>query len=948
MTHTVTVGIRYYKIDDGGWATEESTVTKKIFDGSCDEKEVLTANSSKVVQTAQTKLSQIAADPNLDYDLDNWFINAKQKNNNEEFIDPSTGENAADQANAKNAAEGIDDVQTSTEPAVNTPSNTSSGEVSITTIEDVVNAFGSHIAWDPRLYRRDEFFELEQSDAKNGENSTPVVIRAPFASNTIATAFSDLSNIADARVIQALIAAKRIAADSEIGKLFGAGAKAPSKTSEGSETVNSGGGAAPEVKGALDSDKFITHSTVDVESNPNLWGSQSLINPYSVTKLMGGIDKGADGLITYLYDIRDRRRFYGIGNTGDDPLAISNPSVTQLIKWSNADQWGRTPYSFQDFVYCKYFGLIPNNRLITLRRYTVPTYDNLQFENMFGEQETKTKDNTGTTQTAKQNDKTIEPPKNKIFSPHAYVVTWFGGDTGNSLNSLMSFTTGINWEDAQAQIWDVTGNEGESKQAVIDKMLQDGGAHLDLFGGAEHSALTSAMQGTSFITSKITSFAKLNMAMNSSIGMSQKTYEHLRGANVDPYSATYRNRVKGPINRIDKVKKRAAGIEFSQSLNVVCEYRSKAIGGINPKAALLDILGNCLEMVSPHAVFWGGGHHFQVTPQLYPFHDGGWRDSFMARIYDGKFLGQDGAIATALSGFKDVGKNESGVFNFDTAKGMLDQIGGGIMKAIGSALGSISDIFGGVGFLDKLSESATERGNEQLDSEQAKNAQSKIGNLLGNIKKMWQNELITQTILPNIQVGGNILVGEPVGEWHLTIGNPLNPIMVIGNLICKNMKVDWEEELGPDDFPIGFKVTYSLEHAMARDSDAIQSMFNRGMGKFYTLPDYISTSSDRVTYVDKFTKDAGTGDTGTIAYKKSGDEARKILGKTYDQQYRIPAGNKNVSNHGNPNTQLITKYNMINVGPSRSVQSLRNDIAVNIGNISRIRSLAATRKLTNN
>ena len=142
---------------------------------------------------------------------------------------------------------------------------------------------------------------------------------------------------------------------------------------------------------------------------------------------------------------------------------------------------------------------------------------------------------------------------------------------------------------------------------------------------------------------------------------------------------------------------------------------------------------------------------------------------------------------------------------------------------------------------------------------------------------MWQNEMITQTILPNIKVGGNILVGEPVGEWHLTIGNPLNPIMVIGNLICKSMKVDWEEELGPDDFPIGFKVTYTLEHAMARDSDAIQSMFNRGMGKFYTLPDYISTSSDRVTYVDDFTKNLGTGDVGTIAYKKSGDEARKIL-----------------------------------------------------------------------
>ena len=56
------------------------------------------------------------------------------------------------------------------------------------------------------------------------------------------------------------------------------------------------------------------------------------------------------------------------------------------------------------------------------------------------------------------------------------------------------------------------------------------------------------------------------------------------------------------------------------------------------------------------------------------------------------------------------------------------------MKAIGSALGSISDIFGGVGFLDKLSESASGNGNDQLNSEQAKAAKSKFQTLLGNIK----------------------------------------------------------------------------------------------------------------------------------------------------------------------------------------------------------------------
>jgi len=95
--------------------------------------------------------------------------------------------------------------------------------------------------------------------------------------------------------------------------------------------------------------------------------------------------------------------------------------------------------------------------------------------------------------------------------------------------------------------------------------------------------------------------------------------------------------------------------------------------------------------------------------------------------------------------------------------------------------------------------------------------------------------------------------------------------MVIGNLVCSEMKVEWDEEIGPDDFPIGFNVTYTLEHAMARDNDGIQSMFNRGMGKFYTLPDYISTASERITYVDRFTKNAGTGDVGSYNYKFAGD-----------------------------------------------------------------------------
>jgi hypothetical protein len=43
--------------------------------------------------------------------------------------------------------------------------------------------------------------------------------------------------------------------------------------------------------------------------------------------------------------------------------------------------------------------------------------------------------------------------------------------------------------------------------------------------------------------------------------------------------------------------------------------------------------------------------------------------------------------------------------------------------------------------------------------------------------------------MPSIEGMRALLTGEPVGNWHLTVGNPLNPMMVIGNLICTGMKV---------------------------------------------------------------------------------------------------------------------------------------------------------------
>ena len=44
--------------------------------------------------------------------------------------------------------------------------------------------------------------------------------------------------------------------------------------------------------------------------------------------------------------------------------------------------------------------------------------------------------------------------------------------------------------------------------------------------------------------------------------------------------------------------------------------------------------------------------------------------------------------------------------------------------------------------------------------------------------------------------------GEPTGNWHVTVGNPLNPIVMMGNMICDNATMTLGAGLGYDDFPM--------------------------------------------------------------------------------------------------------------------------------------------------
>ena len=236
------------------------------------------------------------------------------------------------------------------------------------------------------------------------------------------------------------------------------------------------------------------------------------------------------------------------------------------------------------------------------------------------------------------------------------------------------------------------------------------------------------------------------------------------------------------------------------------------------------------------------------------------------------------------------------------------------------------------------------KGNDVGDGESGDKGAKKLNSLGQNLNMMWRSKVIQASTMPSIHGMRALLTGEPVGNWHLTVGNPLNPIMVIGNLICTDMKVEVGEELGPDDFPTELKVVYTLEHGMPRDKSGIQSMFNRGSGRIYQLPDWIRASSDYESKVDNFTG-------GSNFYQPKYMNASKMMaigGAHGYQTYKIDKGKNPAMDEHTSNT-VIAKFTPPDVDAAISNIVDKSSSFFGSNNSSRawIRGTAATRKLMN-
>lgn len=279
-----------------------------------------------------------------------------------------------------------------------------------------------------------------------------------------------------------------------------------------------------------------------------------------------------------------------------------------------------------------------------------------------------------------------------------------------------------------------------------------------------------------------------------------------RNADYDSFSNTYPNHTFGPLNVIKNVLVREQGLKFDQDFKLKFEYELKAFEGANPKLMMLDQLANILALTYNNAPFWGGSVRYigdgAVAKPL----------GNLSKLREGDYLGFAGSIVD------DIGKM------FQGAGTGLGGAAGALMNGdIGSALGVLKDNK----FLNNL-----------------------IG---GSAMEMFNTPQGGQAV-------ASLLTGDPTGQWHVTIGNPLNPIMVIGNLCMTDCNITFEGGMGIQDFPERMMVEISLKPGRPRDKAEIESMFNSGRGRFYVQPDEVADINKTVdvsAYGNKDRKGAG-------------------------------------------------------------------------------------------
>jgi len=350
------------------------------------------------------------------------------------------------------------------------------------------------------------------------------------------------------------------------------------------------------------------------------------------------------------------------------------------------------------------------------------------------------------------------------------LVSWFGTDD-NKLEDIIKFSYHSTWKELNPQI--------EEKDSTADD---------------ETTGLLGMLANT-------WNNPGYNKAVGAGIAGNHTLWTYLGGSKIatgigknNELLRNYdKNRVYEPKNTIQSTHIYEGKIEFTHEFTLNFSYKLRAYDNINPKSAFLDLIGNILEVTARRGRFWGGARKL-IGPQ-----------TNMAM-----FEKVDSIIDNAFDKLGGIWEDlTSNGISMDTVLGTMDRMAkdmGDAKERIDGVTKSLTSDF--TGTAAKLFESLG--GTDVL--------KGYIKNALGRPTKIaWQS----------------LLDGSDTGLWHVTIGNPKNPILVMGNLIVTDSNIQQFGPLGLDDFPTELKVSVTLKHARPRDLTEISRMYSKGMNSLY-------------------------------------------------------------------------------------------------------------------
>lgn len=310
--------------------------------------------------------------------------------------------------------------------------------------------------------------------------------------------------------------------------------------------------------------------------------------------------------------------------------AMNSCTVRDLVQKSHQGMLGAAMYEYSDFMYCKYLGRIPNNYLITLRRYALPVNDYVKPY--------------GNPAAIKGTDITSTQTDNGGI-PLGTMVTWLGAP-GNEMSNILKYNFSMPFKSVDSKL--------ESDGLPENPARSTSNTSKSLLGGGFNKAFGNQ------------AFQRMGNYLMPGI-------YNKRGGQSDSYPGPHYdpNKVYGGVDMIKSVYIRDdKGLQFNHEFKLVFDYELKSYDGINGKQAMLDLLGNILTVCYTTGDFWPGAYQHTAGSTAYqPM------SSLECMKHHNTFSGYVNAFQkdfqTAKGRFKSLADNP-----VETIKGLLNDLGG--------------------------------------------------------------------------------------------------------------------------------------------------------------------------------------------------------------------------------------------------------------------------------